>query len=444
MKKLLLIALPLIVLLSGCVVAEAEYTKLPPGPWRAVLQIKDQYITPNPKGKPLPDKMEMTYEDVKSGEIPFNFEVIYENDTTFHIEVINGSERITVPSEDIGFGRTKYRAVDTIFIDFPVFDSYIVGTYKGNLIAGQWVVKNRANYSIPFVAKHGENHRFTTVRKEPAIDMTGKWACTFGLDGDDPWPAIGEFSQKGNELTGTFLTETGDYRFLEGTVQGDRFYLSCFDAAHAFLFEGKIMEDGTLSGAFFSGKHYKTTWEGKPDPDASLTDPNDLTFLNEGYDGVSFSFENPSGKTISLDNPEYEGKAKIVQVFGTWCPNCRDEAEFLVNYFEDNPQEDIAVIALAFEKHKDRAKANAAIQRFKDRLDVEYEIVLAGSSSKKEAAAALPMLNHILSYPTMIFLDKNNQVKRIHTGFSGPATSQFEAFKKDFDTFVKELTAEEI
>lgn len=426
---------------SGCVVADAEYTKLPPGPWRAALQIQAQYVTPNPKGKPLPEKLDMTYADVQPGEIPFNFEVIYDNDSTFHIDIINGTERITVPSEDIGFGRTKHRAVDTIFIDFPVYDSYVTGSFVGNTISGQWVVKNRENYSIPFIATQGKNYRFTSIRKEPKTDLTGKWACSFGLDGDAPWPAVGEFIQTGNELRGTFLTETGDYRFLEGTVQDDNFFLSCFDGAHAFLFEGKINEDGSLNGAFYSGKHYRTTWSGKKDESASLKSPDELTFLKEGFDGVSFSFANPDGKMISLDNPEYEGKAKIVQILGTWCPNCRDETEFLVDYLKRKQPQDLAVIALAFEKHKDREKANAAIRRYKDKFGMDYEMVLAGPSNKREAAEALPMLNHILSYPTMIFLDKNNQVKRIHTGFAGPATSHFDDFVKEFDSFVAELTA---
>lgn len=119
------------------------------------------------------------------------------------------------------------------------------------------VVTTRENYAIPFTAKQAEGYRFTPLRKKPVADLTGQWACTFGLaddDGDEPYPAVGEFKQSGNQLTGTFLTETGDYRFLEGTVQGDKLYLSCFDGAHAFLFQGKINADSSLSGAFYSGK----------------------------------------------------------------------------------------------------------------------------------------------------------------------------------------------
>ncbi|MEZ4933396.1 MAG: hypothetical protein R2788_14910, partial [Saprospiraceae bacterium] len=141
---------------NGCIVMEGKYPALPPGIWRAELKIDPQFVSANPKGKPLPDKVNMTYEEVESGVIPFNFEVIYDNETNFHIEIINGEERITVPAEHISFGRSKYRAQDTIRIDFPVFDSYIDGSFAGNIIDGQWVVRNRENYAIPFVAKQGK------------------------------------------------------------------------------------------------------------------------------------------------------------------------------------------------------------------------------------------------------------------------------------------------
>ena len=431
-----------LLLCQGCITVGETYPALPPGIWRAALKIDPQFISANPKGKPLPDKMNMTYADVEPGEIPFNFEVIYDSDSSFHMEIINGEERILVPAENIAFGRGKSRARDTLQIEFPIFDSYITGAFAGNIIDGQWVVRNRENYAIPFVAKQGKPYRFTVLKKEPLADLSGKWEATFGLKENDPYPAVGHFRQEGNHLTGTFTTETGDYRFLEGTVQADKFWLSCFDGAHAFLFEGKIVDENNLTGAFYSGKYYVSTWKAARNENAQLASPDSLTYLLPGYGGLEFSFENPDGKTISLNNPEYEGKAKIVQILGTWCPNCRDETAFLVDYFKKNKSDKIAVIALAFEKHKDKEKANQAIRTYKENFGMDYEMVHAGPSNKKEAAKALPMLNHILSYPTMIFLDKNNQVKKIHTGFYGPATEEYAAFEEDFDKYVKTLIDE--
>ena len=42
----------------------------------------------------------------------------------------------------------------------------------------------------------------------------------------------------------------------------------------------------------------------------------------------------------------------------------------------------------------------------------------------------------------MIFLDKKNKVRRIHTGFDGPATSKYGEFEKEFDILVKKMLSE--
>lgn len=426
---------------SGCFQMENRYTKVAPGRWRAVLKLVDNPISPNPEGKPLPEKMNMQFEEVSLGELPFNFDVVYDDETNFHIEIINGEERIQVT--DFTFGRGKERAMDSIRINFPLYETYITAWVEGNLMEGYYYVPAKGNYKIPFVATHGKAHRFTPLAKKPVINLTGKWETMFGLsEGEDSYPAIGEFNMDGNHLSGTFRTETGDFRYLEGTVQANKMYLSCFDGSHAFLFEGKIREDSTIIGSFRSGKHYRTIWEAEKNEKIELVSPDSLTYLKEGYESVEFAFENPAGKTISLENPEYQNKVKIVQILGTWCPNCRDETTFLVDYLKKNNHPDLEVVALAFEKYKEKDKADNAINIYKEHFDMPYEMVYAGYYNKKEAAKSLPMLNHILSYPTMIFLDRNNQVRRIHTGFEGPATSQFEGFSKDFDKFLKELLAE--
>ena len=427
---------------SGCFVVDNPYSAIAPGPWRGTLQLEPNMVTPNPKGQPLPEKLKLEFEEVALGELPFNFEIVYENEQDFHLVIQNGSEKIRV--DNIIYGRDPKTAKDTVLIHFPVYDSYIKAIYEENVMEGEWVVTNRGEYRIPFVAKQGKNHRFTTLKKEPVIDVSGKWEVNFlGMDDSDPpYKAIGEFEQKGNELNGTFITETGDYRYLQGTVQKDKLYLSTFDGAHAFLFEAKIQEDQTLIGSFRSGKHYRTIWEANRNPDFELSDPFQLTSLKEGYDQIDFSFEDPDGNLISLRDEKYKDKIKIVQIFGTWCPNSRDESIFLLDYLKRQPEAPIEVIALAFEKYRDKEKSLQSIRRFKERFKVPYDVLLAGYHEKEEASRSLPMLNQFISYPTMIFIDKNDQVRKIHTGFYGPATSQYEYFVKDFDQIMTTLMAE--
>ena len=433
----------LIILATGCFKFENPYSAIAPGKWRGVLKLNPEIIAAQEKLKPF-EVPELDFKEVAAGELPFVFEINYTTDTSITVSIFNADE--TIKLDEVSYGKDITTGNDTISIYFPVFDSQISAIYEDNVMEGKWVVNNRKinnelPYEIPFVAFQGKDFRFTTIRKAPAIDLTGKWEATFEVETDHPYKGIGEFKQEGNQVTGTFLTDTGDYRYLEGTIQENKVYLSCFDGSHAFLFEAKVLEDSTLIGSFTSGIHYKTLWEAKKNEDFSLKDPYEITHLKQDST-FHFSFKNDKGQLISLNDPEYEGKAKLVQIMGTYCPNCRDESKFLTNYFKEHNHPDIAVIALAFERHKDESKAMEAISRYKQRMGVTYEVLLAGHSDKKMASSALSMLNEISSYPTLLFIDKENKVQKIHTGFSGPATSGYKNFVQEFEEIVQELTSD--
>ena len=118
----------------------------------------------------------------------------------------------------------------------------------------------------------------------------------------------------------------------------------------------------------------------------------------------------------------------------------------MVKYLKENPHKDLQVIALAFEVAKTREIAYERIKRLKKRIGIEYPILLAqfgNVADKTLAQRKLPMLNHIISYPTTIFMDRNRKVRKIHTGFNGPATGKnYDDFVKEFETFVSELLRE--
>ncbi len=435
----LILFLALTLFFSSCLTFEHQYSLIPPGKWRAVLELSPSGI-PVQTGKRAKDKIVQSIDEVTEGELPFNFEVIYTDDTTFYIEIINGPERIKV--SDIETWHSRETNDDSIRINFPVYGTYIKAGFEDDKIEGEWFVPYRgSDYKIPFRARFGKGHRFTQLKKTPITDISGKWETTF--QDDSPYKAIGEFQQEGNHLTGTFVTETGDYRYLEGSVQHDKLYLSCFDGSHAFLFEAKVMKDSTLLGSFQSGAHYKTIWNAFRNDNFDLGDPDTLTYLKEGYERIAFEFENTEGNMVSLDDERYQNKVKIVQIMGTWCPNCRDETTFLVDYLKKNQTQDLEVIAIGFERYREKEKSMQALLNYKKNFGMEYEVLLGGYYDKKEAAETLPMLNHILSYPTMIFIDRDNQVRRIHTGFSGPATSDYKAFVSDFEQYLEQLLNEQ-
>ena len=269
---------------------------------------------------------------------------------------------------------------------------------------------------------------------------------TFSPNTEDSYKAKGLFKDgPDNKISGTFLTETGDYRFLEGALDGNRLNLSCFDGAHAFLFDGEVKNDSITSGMFYSGNHYSEPWVAVRNENFELTDPNTLTYLKEGFDEIEFTFPDLSGKSVSLNDDRFKDKAVIIQIMGSWCPNCLDESKYLSQFYRDNKNDNFEIVALAFENAKTIEKVTANLNRLKERIGIDYPILIAqtGSASKKLAAEKLPMLNHILSYPTTIFIDKKGTVRKIHTGFSGPATGdKYEKFKHEFERFVETLSNE--
>lgn len=421
---------------GGCITTDTAYSRVAPGVWRGVLELEKYRV-------PVADKdtVYILYDQFKAGDLPFNFEIKYEDDQRFYVEFINGTERIRCDS--VGFGRDRRTARDTLTIWFPEYQSYLHAEVRGGAMEGEWVVTTKENYRIPFYAKAGQGHRFTTLTEPPAADLSGDWATLFGVDADDPEKAIGEFKQQNNRLEGTFRTETGDYRFLEGTVQGRKFWLSCFDGAHAYLFSGKV-EGDSLQGEFRSGTHHRALWTAWRDPDFRLADADSLTTLKPDAGGIAFSLPTPDGRLLTFPSPAFDGKIKIFTIMGTWCPNCRDEGRFLADFMQNNPEaaRDLAVVGFAFERGKDTTRMMAHLSEYKKQMGLPYDLVYAGKAGTAEAARVFPALENVMAFPTMIVLDKQNRVRRIHTGFDGPATSKYADFQRDFTALIETLRRE--
>ncbi len=369
--------------------------------------------------------------DVQDNEqLMFNFEIM--DDHTLNI--FNAEEIIEVD-------QIRY-VNDSVYINFPVYEGYLAAVFDGDNIKGEYIKESLDRY-VPFKAIYGKAERFE-VFEDPTIDMSGNWQMLFTEDDGSTFVAKGIFKQENNILTGTIRTTTGDYRYLEGTVNGTNAKFSAFDGAHAFLFSSQ-KKDSILQGAFYSGNHYKATFTAQRNENYELPNEDVLTFLNEGYEKFEFSFPDENGNFISNNDVRFKNKVTLVQIMGTWCPNCLDESRFYAEAYKTYKNQDLEIVALAFEYAKTEEFAFKGINRLRQKLNLEYPILLAqfGTSSKTEAQKKLPMLNHVLSYPTTIFIDKKGDVRKIHTGFNGPATGdKYEAFKKEFHTFVARLLNE--
>jgi thiol-disulfide isomerase/thioredoxin len=166
--------------------------------------------------------------------------------------------------------------------------------------------------------------------------------------------------------------------------------------------------------------------------------------LQEGYAMADFRFSSIDGDTISPKDDRFMGRVLMVQIMGSWCPNCVDETRLLDEMYSAYHDHGLDVIALAFERYEEPARALSALRKFREKLDVHYDILYAGDSRKELAAAKLPFLNHIMSYPTCIFIDRKGKVRRIRTGFYGPSTGEhYEHYKRNLRVFLEQLLAED-
>lgn len=365
--------------------------------------------------------------------LPVHLEV----DAAQTITIINDKERIKV--EDISI------KADSITFQPPIFEGIFKGVFVDETTIKGDFIKPSLDRVVPFTMQYGYQHRFQVGTKEPTTNITGKWETVFSPDSDeDRYIALGIFNQNGQHVTGTFRTTTGDYRYLDGVIEGDQLKLSTFDGAHAFLFEATVT-DSTMKGMFYSGNHWKEPFEAHLNNNYELPDAKELTYLKEGYDHIDFSFKNEDGKMVSLSDEQFKNKVVLVQLLGSWCPNCMEESQFYVDYLKSNGSKDIEFIGLAFEYARTEEKAFQSIARMKKQSGISYPILLAqyGDVDKKVAQQKLPMLNHVLSYPTTIYIDKSGKVRRIHTGFNGLATgATHQQFKEDFYLYLDSLIAE--
>ncbi len=368
--------------------------------------------------------------------IPFQLEIFKENGAT-EVYIVNGEEKLKM--EEVRHTN------DSLVFDLHIFDATIKAKIDNNELKGTFTKNFAEDYVLPFHATIGNNDLLIQNSTEQNFD--GKWETTFTARDGYQYNGIGVFTTVNKKFKGTFLTKTGDYRYLNGYTKKDTMYLYTFDGNHIYKFKAVKENDSILKGQFWSGKAGYYTFTAKKNENATLPNAEKLTYLKDGYEKIDFRFPDLNGNMVSLSDKKYQNKVVILQILGTWCPNCMDETKFLANWYEKNSNKDVAIIGLAYENKKggkfDLEYAKSRVFKMKNQLHANYDFVIAGASSTKDASKSLPMLSKVISFPTTIFIDKQGKVRKIHTGFSGPATGKlYQDFMVDFETFMEELLSD--
>lgn len=371
--------------------------------------------------------------DTPGGELPFDM-VLQRDAIGWQAVITNGEQVIHVPAS-VGNG--------AVTIPFDHYDATITAKLDpaGTRLDGAWKKRTAQGWSeLPFHATAGYKPRFEVSSERMPVDcdrIKGRWSVAFSKADA---PAVGQFDCRNHDglVRGTFLTPTGDYGYLLGAFDGSRLQLSSFDGSHAFLFDARVQADGSLSGDFWSRDVWHETWLATRDGAAALPNAFEQTRATGPADLSRLRFRDVNGEMRSVS--EFGGKAILLEVFGTWCPNCHDASEFLNELHARFEPKGLRVVGLAFELTGDFDRDARQVRRFAERHGTKYPVLLAGTSDKDAAAQALPMIDGLKAYPSFILLDAQGSVRMIYTGFSGPATGEaFQQLKRLFEQQVSNL-----
>jgi len=369
--------------------------------------------------------------------IAFNFEVKDSGGKKI-LYMRNGGERLLADSIRM--------QGDSVLIRLPFFESQLRAalTADGNL-DGVWVIHLADSFRrVPFKAFYGEDYRFEAKSGGPQGSAAGRWAAMFrSPDGRDSVFRVGEFSQDGPNVTGTFLDAGGDLRYLQGIMDGDTLRLSTFDGTHAYYFTAKRSGDSLVGGRMYSGPVSYSDWSAVRDPAAHLEDEFSITKWKPDSP-FHFRFRDLDGRPVSFADSEFRGKVLLVEIMGSWCPNCLDETRFLSQLYDEYHDRGVRVVSLAYERSTDFARSQKSVRTFQQRLNVKYPMLITGVTvaDPQKTEKTLPMLDNIADFPTTLFVGKDGKIAKIHTGFSGPGTGpHYDEQQKEFLTIVDSLLA---
>jgi peroxiredoxin len=369
---------------------------------------------------------------------------------TMHVIEVNKKKQLIIKNaeEEIILTNLVIKK-DAVNFSTPFFESdFKTQLEPDGSLKGTWIKGTADGKQYwPFYAYPNQPERFFTADKKANNNISGRWAVTITRPNNTERPAIAEFTQKENYLTGTLLTPSGDARYLEGVVTGDSLLLSAFDGSHIYFFSARINNNQTISeGIFYSGFAGKEKWVAVKNDRAQLPDAGNTPQLKEGFEKLDFTFPDINGKQVSINDKRFKDKVVIIQIMGSWCPNCMDETAFLTDYYKKNKQRGIEIISLAYELSTDFKRSQITLRKFQQRFKVTYPMLVSGVSvsDSLKTEKTIPQLTTIKVFPTTIFIGKDGKVKQFHTGFYGPGSGEhYTEFKKYFSDTVEALLRKE-
>ncbi len=401
MRKLLFIAFALFAFIS-C----SKKSEMKQGPWLGVIQI-------TPEDRSMDINVNMIYSVNEQGKPQFI--------------ITNAGEKIVV-DEIVLNG-------DSLFMKLPVFTSEIVAVFKNDSLVGKYYPKGKAAVnSYKFFALAGITDRFPNNTEKAAFNVAGRWKIIENGGTPDSTIMVGEFKQDGDVVTGTFLNTTGDYRYLEGKVSGNKFLLSAVDGSHTFIITADLVNENTMeNGRFMGSPKWVSKWRAERNDKIELPSGEQLVRVKKGMSTFDFAGIDVNGNKVTSKDPLFEGKVIAALAGGSWCPNCLDEARLFRELYNKYKEKGFEVVSLNFED-KTFETSKAKIERFMKQTGATYTFLYVSPRGGAKRDSVLYPIEGQMAFPTSLIIDKLGNIRRVETGFSGPGTGEH------YTKFVDETT----
>jgi thiol-disulfide isomerase/thioredoxin len=318
------------------------------------------------------------------------------------------------------------------------FDSYLAklnATVKDGVIEGEYGPILKKMYRVKATRATGK----PAAPGGSAPSVSGQWDLegVASSKGEKTWRMI--LRQSGAEISGAILRVDGDTGTLTGSFKEGKFVLSHFSGSRPALLILKPASDGTIDVSL-SGLHgfsemkavrpAEARAKGLPEP----TDADLHTTVKDPRAPFAFSFPDLNGNVISNTDPRFRGKVVLINITGSWCPNCHDEAPFLAAMYNKYHDQGLEIVALSFEE-ADQLKNPTRLKAFIKEYGIKYTVLLGGETDS--AKAKLTQAVNWDAWPTTFFVGRDGLVRGAHAGFPSPGSG--ELYKQEKDEFVAKV-----
>jgi thiol-disulfide isomerase/thioredoxin len=370
---------------------------------------------------------------VQSGGVTVPFRMEFKSDgAQVQAWFFNGEDRTPSTSGTLANGK--------LTVHFDQLAAVLDATYKDGRIDGMFNGRGKTG-KLPMHAEPAKP-KAASAANAPAID--GEWEIQVKSGkGEAAWRFLvqqGKAQKDGSDVGATILRVDGDTGLLTGSYRDGKFVLSHFSGARASLLTIEPASDGSLALTMNSNTHYTALRpaEARARGLTGPTNPDEHTGVQDPSEPFHFAFHDLNGKLVSEE--DFRGKVVIVSILGSWCPNCHDEAPFLVEMYKKYHSKGLEIVGLSFEE-EDQLKDPERLRAFAKSYGIPYPMLVCGEPG--EIQQKLPQLKGFDAWPTVLFLGKDGRVRMAHAGFPSIGSgAEFTRAKQVFAARVEGLLAE--